>query len=226
MKLDELMDAQSGEGRGRDARVRRLRKTTRRRSGRRWILRLAGLVVIVFLGVGVVLAWLTVNPRVNPAPQVDALIVLATQAGAHDEARRLAEEGVTDLLLVSAPENAPASLCQDSPGGATVECFTPDPATTQGEAIVGTELARQHGVETLGVLTFDHHIERSRMLMDRCWDGELHMYEFEPVRGKRGYIYDFVYAMAAYAKTFVTPGCAAEPMEWLQTPIDKLKLER
>ncbi|MGM7668528.1 hypothetical protein [Microbacterium sp. A93] len=220
------MDGRDADGQGRDARVRRLRKATGRRRTRRWILRGAGLVVIVFLGVGAVLAWLTVNPRVNAAPQVDALIVLATQAGAHDEARRLAEEGVTDLLLVSTPENAPASLCQESPGGATVECFAPDPVTTQGEAIVGTELARQHGVQSLGVLTFDHHIERSRMLMDRCWDGELYMYEFEPVRGKRGYVYDFVYAMAAYAKTFLTPGCTAEPMEWLQTPIDKFKLDR
>ncbi|MEV4902002.1 hypothetical protein AB0K08_11730 [Citricoccus sp. NPDC055426] len=230
MNLDQLMDGQNaggrGPSRGREARARRLRNATGRRRTRRWILRGAGLVVIAFLGVGVILAWLTVNPRVNPAPKVDALIVLATQAGAHDEARRLAEEGVTDLLLVSTPENAPASLCQESPGGATVECFAPEPVTTQGEAIVGTELARQHGVENLGVLTFDHHIERSRMLVDRCWDGELHMYEFEPVRGKRGYVYDFVYAMAAYAKTFLTPGCSAEPPEWLQTPIGKIKLER
>lgn len=218
------MDGRDGDGQGRDARVRRPRKSTRRGRLRRWILRGAGLVVIVFLGVGVVLAWLTVNPRVNPAPQVDALMVLSTQAGAHDEARRLAEEGATDLLLVSTPDNAPASLCQESPGGATVECFAPDPVTTQGEAIVGTELARQQGVESLGVLTFDHHIERSRMLMDRCWDGELHMYEFEPERSRRGYVYDFAYAMAAYAKTFMTPGCAAEPPEWLQTPIDHFKL--
>ncbi|GAA4776927.1 hypothetical protein [Citricoccus nitrophenolicus] len=220
------MEAQAGGGRGRDARVRRLRKTTRRRRGGSWILRLTGLVVIVFLGVGVVLAWLTVNPRVNPAPKVDALIVLATQAGAHDEARRLAEEGVTDLLLVSTPENAPASLCQESPGGATVECFIPEPTTTQGEAIVGTELARQLGVQSLGVLTFDHHIERSRTLVDRCWDSEAHLYGFEPERGRRGYVYDFAYAMAAYAKTFLTPGCSSEPPEWLQTPIDRLKLGR
>ncbi|WMY78062.1 hypothetical protein [Citricoccus sp. I39-566] len=220
------MEGRDDDGRGRDARVRRLQKEAGRRRARRWILRGAGLVVVAFLGVGVVLAWLTVNPRVNPAPQVDALIVLSTQAGAHDEARRLAEEGVTDRLLVSTPENAPANLCQESPGGATVECFAPEPVTTQGEAIVGTELARQQGVENLGVLTFDHHIERSRMLMDRCWDDELHMYEFEPVRSRRGYVYDFVYAMAAYAKTFLTPGCAAEPPEWLQTPIEKLKLDR
>lgn len=218
------MDGRDGDGRARDARVRHLRKATGRRRARRWVLRGVGLAVLALLGVGAVLAWLTVNPRVNPAPQVDALIVLSTQTGAHDEARRLAEEGVTDRLLVSTPENAPASLCGESPGGAAVECFAPEPVTTQGEAIVGTELARQYGVESLGVLTFEHHIERSRMLMDRCWDGELHMYEFEPIRSRRGYVYDFVYAMAAYAKTFVTPACTSEPPEWLQTPIDKIKL--
>ncbi|GAA1131422.1 hypothetical protein [Citricoccus alkalitolerans] len=224
MTLDELMDGRAGDRREGDARGCRLRKQTGRRRARRWILRGVGLVVVAFLAVGVVLAWLTVNPRVDPAPQVDALIVLATQPGAHDEARRLAEEGVTDRLLVSTPQDAPASLCHESPGGATVECFAPDPVTTQGEAINGTELAREHGVESLGVLTFDHHIERSRLLMDRCWDGELHMYEFQPTRSRRGYAYDFVYAMAAYAKTFMTPGCSSEPPEWMQTPIDKVKL--
>lgn len=220
------MDGRAGEGRDSSARVRSLKTASRGRRVRRLILRGAGLVVIVFLGSGVVLAWLTVNPRVNPASRVDALLVLSTQAGAHDEARRLAEEGVTDRLLVSTPENAPASLCQESPGEATVECFAPDPVTTQGEAIVGTELARQHGVQSLGVLTFDHHIERTRLLVERCWDGELHMYEFQPERSRRGYVHDFVYAMAAYGKAFLTPGCAAATPEWLQTPIDKVKQGR
>ncbi|MFC7400975.1 YdcF family protein [Citricoccus sp. GCM10030269] len=198
-------------------------KRTSRPRWRRWVLRGLGLVIVVFLGIGAVLGWLTVNPRVNSVSHVDALLVLATQPGAHDEARRLAQDGVTDLLIVSTPQQGEASLCRNPPAGVAVECFSPEPATTQGEAIGGTEIARAHGVHSLGVLTFDHHIERSRLLVDRCWDNDLHMYEFQPVRGKRGYVYDFVYAMAAYGKTFLTPGCSSEPPEWLQTPIEKIK---
>jgi hypothetical protein len=172
-------------------------------------------VIATFVAVGGVLAWFTVNPRVNSAPDVDALLVLATQDGAHEEARRLAEKGVTDLLIVSTSARSPASLCEEMPGGATVQCFVPDPVTTQGEAMRGTAIARERGVRSLGVLTFDHHIERSRMLVDRCWDGAVHMYEFRPARGARGYAYDFFYAMAAYGKAFLTSDCSSQAPEWL-----------
>ena len=100
------MDGRDDDGRGRHARVRRLRKETGRRRARRWILRGAGLVVVAFLGVGVVLAWLIVNPRANPAPQVDALLVLYTQDAVYDRAVELANQGVTDLLIVSHPGGA------------------------------------------------------------------------------------------------------------------------
>jgi len=203
--------------------VERLRRSTRRSRWRRWLLRGGGVVVLAFLAVGVVLAWLTVNPRVNSAPRVDALLVLSTQEGNHEEARRLAENGVTDLLIVSVPEGEPDSLCGGASEGVEVECFSPDPVTTQGEAIVGTAIAREHGVHSLGVLTFDHHIERSRLLVERCWDGPVHMYEFHPARGAPRKAYDIVYAMTANGKTFLTPGCGTPPPQWLQTPIDRFK---
>jgi hypothetical protein len=126
-------------------------------------------------------------------------------------------------LIVSTPRNAPATLCQQPPVGVEVQCFSPDPSTTQGEAMGGTAIAQELGAQSLGVLTFDHHIERSRMLVDRCWDGDLHMYEFQPTRSKQSIRYDFVYAMAAYGKAFLTPGCSSDPPTWLQIPIDWIK---
>ncbi|MGD6979919.1 hypothetical protein [Citricoccus sp. CH26A] len=180
-------------------------------------------MVLAFLAVGAVLAWFTVNPRVNSAPRVDALLVLATQPGAHEEAHRLVDAGVTDLLIVSTTPRSEATLCHRPPAGVEVECFSPEPVTTQGEAMVGSNIARQRGVHSLGVLTFNHHIERSRMLVERCWNGPVHMYEFQPARSTRGYAHDFVYAMAAYGKTFLTPGCGTPPPDWLQMPIDRIK---
>jgi hypothetical protein len=210
-------------GFARSGRLAQLRRSIWRGHWRRWVLRGAGLVVLAFLAVGAVLAWLTVNPRVNPAPHVDALLVLSTQNGAHEEAYRLAEAGVTDLLIVSAPGGESVWSCANAPEGVESVCFAPDPVTTQGEAMGGTALAHERGAQRLGVLTFDHHIERSRLLVERCWDGPLHMYEFEPDRSPRGYAYDFIYAMAAYSKTFLTPGCGSSPPEWLHTPIERIK---
>lgn len=204
-------------------RVHRLRRTARGRRLRRWVIRGLGFVVLAFLGVGAVLAWFTVNPRVDSAPNVDALLVLATQTGAQEEGHRLGAEGVTDLLIVSIPEGAINWLCSDPPPDTEVVCFSPDPTTTQGEAIVGAEIARQHGAENLGIVTYDHHMERARLLVDRCWDGPTHTYEFQPTRDRQQYIYSFIYAMAAYGKTFLTQDCSSPPAEWLQTPIEKIK---
>lgn len=220
---DQVIPDRGRAGAARAGWVERLRRSVRRSRWRRWVVRGAGLVVLTFLAGGAVLAWLTVNPRVNSAPHVDALLVLSTQEGNHEEARRLAEDAVTDLLIVSVSEGGADSLCDNTPEGVEAVCFSPDPVTTQGEAMGGTDIARDHGAQSLGVLTFNHHIERSRLLVERCWDGPVHMYEFQPVRGKRGYAYDFVYAMAAYGKTFLTPGCYSPPPAWLQTPIDRFK---
>jgi hypothetical protein len=209
-------------GRSRAARKDR-RRPTRRRRWRRWVVRGAGVVVLACLAVGGVLAWLTANPRVNSAPRVDALLVLAGKDGVQEEAHRLAAAGVTDLLIVSIPVGSFNWLCANAPEGVEVICFAPDPVTTQGEAMGGTAIARDHGAQSLGILTFDHHIERSRLLTERCWDGPVHMYEFEPVRGKRGYAYDLVYAMAAYSKEFLASGCGTPTPEWLQGTIDRIK---
>lgn len=187
---------------------------------------MAGILVTVLVAAGGVLAWLTLNPRTDPAEHVDALVVLATQPGAHQEALRLAADGVTDLLIVSNPPDLEFDICHEPGLPAEVVCFVPEPTTTQGEAIIGTELAREHGAQNLGVLTFDHHIERSRLVFGRCWDRDLHLYEFTPQRGTKRTVYDFVYAMAAYGKTFVVPGCDTAPPAWMQEPIEWIKRVR
>lgn len=198
-------------------------RETRRSSVRRALRGAVGVVVVGAVAAGGLLAWVTAFPRTNPASRVDALLVPATQPGAHQEAARLAEAGVTDLLLVSTPPEVPTGLCHDPPVGTEVVCFAPDPKSTQGEAMAGTRIAREHGVETLGVLTFDHHVERSRLLVERCWDGPVHLYEFEPRRGTAGKVYDFVYAMGAYGKAFITPGCDTQLPRWLEAPLERAK---
>lgn len=219
---DQVIPDAGRAGTARAGWLERLRRSTQR-SWRRWLLRGVGVVLLAFLAVGAVLAWLTVNPRVNSVPHVDALLVLSTQEGNHEEARRLAGDGVTDLLIVSVPEGASDALCVQAPPGVETVCFSPEPVTTQGEAMGSTTIAREHGAHSLGVLTYNHHIERSRLLVERCWDGPVHMYEFQTTRSMGGYAYNFVYAMAAYGKTFLTPGCDTEPPEWLRAPIDRFK---
>ncbi|WP_313817143.1 hypothetical protein [Citricoccus sp.] len=156
--------------------------------------------------------WLVLFPRTNPAPRVDALLVLYTEDAVYDRAVELANEGVTDLLIVSQPDGADGRLCGGFRTGtdAEVVCFSPEPVTTQGEAIVGSELARDRGVETLGLLTFDNHLERARVVVSRCWDSDMHVYEFNRDLSLHERAYQVIYGIAAFGKTALTLGCTTE----------------
>ncbi|PZQ79912.1 MAG: hypothetical protein DI545_03925, partial [Micrococcus luteus] len=83
------------------------------------------------------------DPHPDDAPRVDALLVLYSQPRVYDAAIELAASGLTDRLFVSAylGPDGHEKLCggpeERDPrlAGVTVECFAPDPVTTQGEVI-------------------------------------------------------------------------------------------
>lgn len=180
-------------------------------------------MLVVFLAEGVALAWWTLHPRQEELRRVDALLVLASNYDSASPAIRLAEQDVADLLIISVPKGATNELCENQPADPDVVCFDPVPVTTQGEAIVDSQLAREHGVRSLGVVTFDYHLERARFVVGRCWDGELRAYGFTPERGWGQRAYDLTYAMAAYGKAFLTRDCTQPIPRWLQTPLDAVK---
>lgn len=197
------------------------------RSRRRRRVKVGVLVILAVLGLPLlVTTWLVLFPRTDPAPRVDALLVLYTEDAVYDRAVELANEGVTDLLIVSQPGGADDRLCGGSlqnDTDAEVICFSPEPVTTQGEAIIGSQLAREHGVETLGLLTFDNHLERARVVVSRCWDSDVHPYEFDRELGPRQRAYHVVYGVAAFGKAFLTPGCTTEFPEPIERSVEWVK---
>ena len=174
------------------------------------------------------------DPHPDDAPRVDALLVLYSQPRVYDAAIELAASGVTDRLFVSAylGPDGHEKLCggpeERDPrlAGVTVECFAPDPVTTQGEVIHAADRMRELGLHHLGVLTFHQHVERARLLAERCFtpeEGRVSLYAFDAGFDRLGRLEHGVYGVLAYGKAMLTPGCDQQLPGVLQWPLDLAK---
>ena len=191
-------------------------RTARRRLGRA-----AGVaaVTVVALVVAFVLAGLPlyVFPVVDAVPaQADVVYVIGPPTPARIAlARELIESGAADEMLISVPGDALAqgtpsrgrfSAC-NLPGG-DVLCRAPDPATTQGEARLLAETAQEQGWDSAIVITMTPHVSRARMIIDRCFDGELTMRAVsDQPSGLGGWVHQYLYQSAAFVKALAAPGC-------------------
>lgn len=194
------------------------------------------LTVALTLAVAAVLVWglrLTTNPRPDDPEHVDALLVLYTDPSVYDAALELAGQGRTDRLFVSGhlhPDGfeklcgAPAAA-DPRLRGVSVECFSPEPVTTQGEVVFAAERMEELGLHSLGVLTHGRHLERARILAERCWSGpgeSVALYRHHRNEGLRTTVQQTLYGTLAFLKVAVTPGCDQQA-DWLQRPVDRLK---
>jgi uncharacterized SAM-binding protein YcdF (DUF218 family) len=144
---------------------------------RRGLLRL----LLVLLGVAAVLVALTyplfVWPATDQPGTADAVVVFAGGDGERqDEGIRLVREGVAPVLVISdggLPNSGKARVCRERPAGLRLVCFSPDPATTRGEARRFAELAEREGWRSLVLVTSTYHLRRAGLLLDRCYDGQL-----------------------------------------------------
>lgn len=186
---------------------------------RTWSLRLAAALLLAFA------AWLAVcwavmeHPRTEEPAMSDALFVLGppdTQRMA--TAQGLMDRGIAPVLVIATPAaqpDDPPALVQyyEDKDFCTprtdyeVICFPPDPSTTQGEAIELRDLADERGWDTVTAVTFKQHVPRARMILERCYSGELRMsatdYHFTALRTLRQYVYQ----SGGYVKAWLTPGC-------------------
>lgn len=195
---------------------------TVRTSGRRaarWGLRTAVGVLVLGL-VWLLTCWAVLqHPRVDALSPSDALFVL----GPHDpvrmaEAFRLMDEGAAPVLVVATPGPRPGHSAADlrfmeekdfcaEDLGYEVVCFAPDPSTTQGEAMKLRELAEHRGWDHVSALTFRQHVPRARLLLERCYPGELDMLAFDYRFGPSDVLRQFRYQSGAFVKAWLTPGC-------------------
>lgn len=194
-----------------------------RTSGRRatrWVVRVT--VGALALGLVWLLTCWTVlqHPRIDRPAASDALFVLGPPDRIRMErALQLMDGGVAPVMVVANPGTldlsdssgntyyARAAEVCDAEMGYEVICFQPDPSTTQGEAMKLRELAEHRGWDRVSALTFRQHVPRARLLLERCYAGELDMLAFDYRFGPSDVLRQFRYQSGAFVKAWVTPGC-------------------
>jgi uncharacterized SAM-binding protein YcdF (DUF218 family) len=143
---------------------------------RRLLWLLLALVLAAAVVVGLTFP-LFVSPPTDEPGRADAVVVFAGGDGERqEEGVRLVREGVAPVLVISdggEPDAPRARLCRERPAGLRLYCFTPDPATTRGEARRFAELAEREGWRSLVLVTSTYHVLRAGLLLERCYDGRV-----------------------------------------------------
>jgi uncharacterized SAM-binding protein YcdF (DUF218 family) len=106
-------------------------------------------------------------PARNSPRHVDAIIVLGGDGNRVGEGLKLAREGYASTLLLSRFQAQP---CYRKLAGVDVECFRPEPFTTQGEARYIAAAVKQHGWKSVIVVTTPDQTSRARLRIKRCTD--------------------------------------------------------
>ena len=103
---------------------------------KRWFWRGITIVVLVLIILlGTVTAQLYVWPPTGMPAKVDVIVVLGGSGDRLDYATQLAREDRAPYLVLSKGLGwLPPGICTEHVGSATVLCFQPNPATTQGES--------------------------------------------------------------------------------------------
>jgi uncharacterized SAM-binding protein YcdF (DUF218 family) len=134
-----------------------------------------GLIVLAWAIVAVALFGLKHD---GPPVRADAVIVLEGSNTRLPLGVQLIREGYAPLLVVSSGGNKKLEhrVCDHSdPVPARVICFAASPSSTRGEAEEIGRLAKRLDLKRIDVVTSPFHVFRARMLIRRCYHGELHM---------------------------------------------------
>ncbi|WRS29045.1 ElyC/SanA/YdcF family protein [Actinomycetaceae bacterium MB13-C1-2] len=200
---------------------------------RRWLLVLVAMLVTVVTAGTVLMTFAVWNPNVDRPEHADAIVVLAYSRGRLDEGRNLAEEGVSDNLVIShsvrmdrmiregeLPVVSPEELkLHGPPSGPWVEecgaqypdyfaiCITPEPNTTVGEALGVDELSAEMGWDDIVVVTERSHLARAEHVFKSCTTGNiLPVSSGNPGPFTRD-VYRTVYELAGWIKDRVVNPC-------------------
>jgi hypothetical protein len=150
---------------------------------------------------------LYVFPQVDEPQKTDVIYVIGPPTETRMAvANRMLEAGLSDTLMISTPSPEDYKLCDPRPD-ITVICVKPDPSTTQGESQDLGEMAAKHGWKSATVITFTPHITRTRVLMERCYSGDLRMVADETPLWVSTWVYHYLYQTGAFIKVALTPAC-------------------
>lgn len=152
-----------------------------------------------------------VFPREDGIRPVDAVVVLGglNSGPLLREAVALADEGYTDRIVISdafGGDTRPANLCERE-SDHEIECFRPDPGSTRGEAQAIAALADERGWRSVAVVTATYHVSRARVLIERCYPGDLAMVGAAVPMGVGDWAHQYAYQSAGFVKVWLNPGC-------------------
>lgn len=134
---------------------------------------LAVLVLLMVTGAAMS-ARLFVWPQLPPLPaHADAIVQLGGPGPRRAVAFDLYRQGRAPVVAISVDSvEALGSWCgRGNLDRVPVICFRPDPFTTRGEARLIAELARQHGWDSVILVTSPDQAWRATVRVSRCFDG-------------------------------------------------------
>lgn len=148
-----------------------------RRRRRWWIAAtLAALLVVAF---GVVTARVFVWPDLPAIPErADAIIELAGPGDGGRDAAAIAlarEHRARFLVQSTQASDLPSDSCLPHVAAVTILCFSPEPATTQGEARSIAKLAETYGWTSVILVTTPDQAWRARLRVSRCFSGAVYV---------------------------------------------------
>ncbi|WP_172465446.1 YdcF family protein [Arthrobacter sp. Hiyo1] len=170
--------------------------------------------MIVWAVVGI---FLYVAPPADQPKHADVLFVLGPPDQRIGYAEQLMQQGYSPTIAVSSPIGKDgkfeAGICT-AQRPYRIICFNPDPFTTQGEARELKNLSDQYGWKSANVLTAQFHVTRARVIVSRCYGGDLHMiaqHRSLPLvslsRPTSSWAYQYLYQTAAFVKVAIHPDC-------------------
>jgi uncharacterized SAM-binding protein YcdF (DUF218 family) len=190
--------------------VSSVRRRTAGGRRRRWRVPLA--VISACLLVWFVAGWLVlVHPRTDQPRASDAILVLGPLGadGRMKEAIKLARAGIAPHLVISVANDYDRvhGYCAKKLPNVDVTCFSPNPPTTQGEARELTALAGRHNWRRVVVVTSRYHLSRARLILDRCYKGDLTMVASPGNPSIVKWAYQYGYQTAGFIKAALNTGC-------------------
>ncbi|WP_278266083.1 hypothetical protein [Nocardia sp. AG03] len=154
-----------------------------------------------------------VAPQRDPVRPADAVVVLS---GGLDERFEvgvaLAEHGMAAEVLISLGDDPDDPRMDRYCGGrlpVRVSCFVPDAARIDGEAREIVRRATIYGWRHLIVVTSTPELSRARLLVGKCFDGELTMVAAATGAGAKYWTWMYVRESAGYLRAFVNQRCEA-----------------
>ncbi|UKA57984.1 YdcF family protein [Arthrobacter sp. FW306-2-2C-D06B] len=154
--------------------------------------------------------FLYVTPPADEPKHADVLFVLGPPDQRMVYAEQLMRQGYAPTLAVSSPVDKDgrftADVCRDHRSYRVI-CFHSDPFTTQGEARALRDLSNQYGWKSANVLTAQFHVTRARVIVGRCYSGDIQMVADRMDLSLISWAYQYLYQSAAFVKVALHPDC-------------------